>query len=69
MSDTTETSKNEIQLGTVNELPRSEPAGEIGGESALDFLHPELHFQLHLTECYNSQTAAERRRYRIEHGL
>lgn len=68
MSDTTETSKNEIQLGTVNELPRSEPVGEIGGESALDFLHPELRHQLHLMECDN-QTAAERRRYRIEHGL
>lgn len=68
MSDTTETSKNEIELGTVNELPRSEPAGEIGGESALDFLHPELQYQLHLTECDN-QTAADRRRYRIEHGL
>ena len=67
MSDTTETSKNEIELGTVNELPRSEPVGEIGGENAWDYLHPER--QLYLTECYNSQTAAERRRYRIEHGL
>lgn len=66
MTDTTETSKNEIELGTVNELPRSEPAGEIGGESALDFLHPER--QLYLSEC-DYQTAAERRRYRIEHGL
>lgn len=68
MSDTTEISKNEIELGTVNELPRPEPAGEIGGESALNFLHPELCYQLHLTEC-DYQTAAERRRYRIEHGL
>ena len=68
MTDTIETSKNEIELGTVNELPRSEPVGEIGGGSALDFLHPELQYQLHLTECDN-QTAAERRRYRIEHGL
>ena len=66
MTDTTETSKNEIELGTVNELPRSEPAGEIGGESALDFLHPER--QLYLSEC-EYQTEADRRRYRIEHGL
>lgn len=66
MSDTTETSKNEIELGTVNELPRSEPAGEIGGENAWDYLHPER--QLYLSEC-DYQTDSERRKYRIEHGL
>lgn len=68
--NTTKTSKSEIVVGAVNTLPPDEPRGEIGGAPAYDVLGIDHTRQMYLSECeFLGETPADRRRYRIEHGL